>query len=157
MKKILDWTQLQEWRESPHLKGKRVVATNGCFDVLHVGHAKYLETARTFGDVLIVGMNSDRAVSALKGKTRPINNQEDRAYLLSCLQVVDAVVVFDSTKATEFLKNVSPNVWIKGGDYTLETLDHDEVAAVKSCNGQIHVVKLIEGKSTTAILNKMAS
>lgn len=131
-----------------------VVATNGCFDLLHVGHIAYLEEAKRRGDYLVVGINSDAAVRALKGEGRPVNSQEDRARVIAALEAVDLVYIFDSVRATDFLKMVHPTVWAKGGDYTMETLDPAERDAVLAMGATIQLIPPVPGKSTTAILAK---
>ena len=98
-------------------RGKKIIFTNGCFDILHAGHVRYLETAKSYGDVLILGLNSDRSVSALKGEGRPINSQVDRAYIVAALEVVDYVVIFDEDTPYKLIKAVKPHILVKGGDY----------------------------------------
>lgn len=131
-----------------------VVATNGCFDIIHRGHIEYLCKAKQLGSLLVVGVNSDQSVRSLKGDSRPINRQEDRAFVLSALSMVDLVVIFDGTRATEFLDAAKPNVWAKGGDYTLDTLDKDEVKTVLDNRGSIEIISMTQGYSTTGILSK---
>lgn len=131
-----------------------VVATNGCFDILHPGHIEYLEEAKRQGDYLVVGVNSDASVRQLKGEGRPINSQADRARVIAALEAVDIVYIFDEVRATEFLKLVRPTVWAKGGDYTMETLDKSERDAVLEMGGIIQLIPPVPGKSTTAILAK---
>jgi D-glycero-beta-D-manno-heptose 1-phosphate adenylyltransferase len=131
--------------------------TNGCFDLLHAGHVAYLETARSFGDALLVGVNADASVRALKGPSRPLNNEQDRALVLAALAAVDRVCIFQEVRATDFLKFVSPDVYVKGGDYTLDTLDQEERRVVESGGGKIVIVPFVPGKSTTAIIERMAA
>ena len=104
-------------------QGKKIVATNGCFDILHVGHLRYLEASKALGDVLVVGLNSDKSVKRLKGESRPINNQDDRAEMLLALKPVDFVVIFDEDTAEEFLKSIKPSIYTKGGDYSPSELE----------------------------------
>ena len=144
----------KHWRSG--LGGKRVVATNGCFDLLHVGHVKLLEFARSRGDLLIVGLNSDSSVRQLKGEGHPINTAMDRAVVLAALEAVDVVVIFDTVRATGFLELAKPHVWIKGGDYTMATLDPNEVVAVKLCKGQIELFPAVAGYSTTWLAQQAA-
>ena len=146
--------QLPLWREEQRRLGLRVVATNGCFDILHTGHLRYLQAARTLGDVLIVGVNSDASVHSLKGPSRPLNPEADRAELLSALKPVDCVVIFPETRAVQFLELARPDIYVKGGDYTEDQLDQDEVAAVKKNGGIIRILPLVPGKSTTALIEK---
>ena len=129
--------------------GKRVVFTNGCFDILHVGHVKYLQVAKSFGDVLIVGLNSDASVSRLKGPTRPINVAEDRAYLLAALEAVDFVVPFEDDTPYELIKMVEPDTLVKGGDYKGKSVVGTEFA------GELKLVDFVDGKSTTKTIQKI--
>jgi len=130
------------------------VVTNGCFDILHRGHIELLYRARRLGDVLIVGVNSDASVRQLKGPTRPVNGQDDRVCLVAALESVTIATIFEDTRATELLKMLAPHVWVKGGDYTLETLDQDEVRAVQSNDGRIEIIPTIAGYSTTGLLER---
>jgi len=136
-------------------RGQRLVFTNGCFDLLHVGHIRYLQAARAQGEVLVVALNGDDSVRALKGPTRPVNNQLDRAEILSALSCVDFVTIFQSVRVTELLKTVKPHVYVKGGDYTLESLDPDERAAAEAAKARIEIIPLVPGKSTTGTLQKI--
>jgi len=132
-----------------------VVATNGCFDLLHVGHVRFLQEAKKRGDLLIVGVNGDRSVRELKGEGRPVNGEVDRAEVVAGLGCVDAVVIFPEKRATEFLRAVRPEVYVKGGDYQADQLDKDEVVAVKDGGGEVQVLALTPGRSTTAVLKKL--
>ena len=142
--KIIAWDQLPAWRAALRASGKKLAVTNGCFDILHLGHVTYLENARNFGDALLIGVNSDAAVRGLKGPTRPVNSETDRASVLAALQSVDGVCIFADTTATKFLAAAQPDLYIKGGDYTLETLNQDERRAVESAGGQN--VDIVEDK-----------
>lgn len=133
-------------------RGKRIVVTNGCFDILHVGHIKFLEAAKSRGDYLIVGINSDRAVSVLKGPSRPINKQGDRMAIIAALESVDLVVLVDAVRVNDFLDVVKPSIWAKGGDYTTSTLDQGEVEAARRVKAEIALLKLVEGVSTTNVI-----
>ena len=137
-------------------QGKRLVVTNGCFDLLHVGHVTYLEAARNQGDSLLVGLNGDESVGELKGPDRPLNGQNDRAAVLAALESVDGVCIFPERMATHFLTAAQPDVYVKGGDYTLETLNQEERRAVEQAGGKIVIIRLVPGKSTTALLKKIA-
>jgi D-beta-D-heptose 7-phosphate kinase/D-beta-D-heptose 1-phosphate adenosyltransferase len=130
-------------------KGKRVVFTNGCFDLLHAGHVKYLETAKSFGDVLIIGLNSDRSVNALKGKDRPINVQMDRAYILAALEVVDYVVIFDEDTPYKLIKAIKPHTLVKGGDYEGKEVIGQDIA------DELKLVEFLDGKSSTQTIKKI--
>lgn len=157
MGRVLSLKELADWRRDEKAAGRRVVATNGCFDLLHVGHVRFLREARSLGDSLVVGLNGDVSVRALKGAGRPVNPEGDRAEVLAALGCVDVVVVFPETRATHFLGVAQPDVYVKGGDYRPEDLDVDEQAEVKKAGGQIRVLKLTPGKSTTAVLAKAKS
>lgn len=133
----------------------KIVATNGCFDVLHYGHVKMLKFAKRKGDYLIVGLNSDKSVKKIKGKNRPINNQRHRKKVLEELRSVDAVFIFNKTTCEDFLKTVKPDVYVKGGDYNINSLNEKEKNALKSCNSKIIFVKFKKGLSSTNILNKI--
>jgi len=129
--------------------GKKVVFTNGCFDILHVGHVKYLQIAKSFGDILIVGLNSDESVSRLKGPTRPVNIAEDRAYLLAALEAVDFVVPFQDDTPHELIKMIEPDTLVKGGDYAGKSVVGTEFA------GELKLVDFVDGKSTTKTIQKI--
>jgi rfaE bifunctional protein nucleotidyltransferase chain/domain len=154
-RKVIRLDALPIWREFTRLTQHRVVATNGCFDLLHRGHVEYLHRAKKLGSLLIVGVNSDEAVRLLKGLSRPINNQRDRAFVLTGLEAVDNVVIFDSTEATQFLDLAMPDVWVKAGDYTLETLNKDEVETVHRHKGRIEILPFVDGYSTTQTISKL--
>jgi rfaE bifunctional protein nucleotidyltransferase chain/domain len=155
--KIISWDKLPEWRSAMRASGRKLVVTNGCFDLLHVGHVTYLETARKEGDALLVGVNSDRAVRELKGADRPINEEMDRAIVLAGLQSVDAVCIFAERSAQRFLAAATPDVYAKGGDYTLETLNQDERQIVEQAGGKILIIPFVPEKSTTALLKKISA
>jgi rfaE bifunctional protein nucleotidyltransferase chain/domain len=154
MGRVLSAKELGDWRRGEKSAGRRVVVTNGCFDLLHVGHVRFLQEARALGDALLVGLNGDASVRELKGAGRPVNPEEDRAEVLAALGCVDAVVVFPEKRATRFLEAAQPDIYVKGGDYRPEDLDADEQATVKQAGGQVKVLKLTPGKSTTAVLAK---
>lgn len=155
--KILSPETLSGWREKLRQTGRRLVVTNGCFDLLHAGHVTYLEAARDEGDALLVGVNSDETVRALKGPSRPINSETDRAVVIAALQSVDGVFVFREKDAVEFLKNVQPEIYVKGGDYTVDTINQDERRFVESSGGKIVLLGHVPGKSTTGLLEKMTN
>lgn len=154
--KIIAWDQLAVWRQAFRAAGKKLVVTNGCFDILHLGHVTYLEKARNYGDALLIGVNGDEAVRGLKGAGRPVNSESDRAAVLAALQSVDGVCIFTDATATKFLAAAQPDIYVKGGDYTLETLNQDERRAVESAGGKIVLVPFVPGKSTTGLLEKIA-
>jgi rfaE bifunctional protein nucleotidyltransferase chain/domain len=154
--KIIGWDQLPEWRKAIRASGKKLVVTNGCFDLLHLGHATYLESARNFGDALLVGVNGDDSTRQLKGAGRPVNSESDRAAVLAALASVDGVCVFADKTAVKFLSAAQPDIYVKGGDYTLDTLNQDERRAVESAGGKIVIIPFVPGKSTTALLEKIS-
>ena len=153
--KIIAWDNLPEWRAAMRASGKRLVVTNGCFDLLHVGHVTYLETARHQGDALLIGLNGDASVRQLKGPERPVTPEDDRAAVLAALESVNGVCVFAEPTATRFLAAAQPDVYVKGGDYTLDTLNQDERRAVEQAGGRIVIIPFVPGKSTTAMLKKI--
>ena len=155
--KILSWEQLPAWRAALRSSGKRLVVTNGCFDLLHPGHVSYLETARNLGDALLIGLNGDASVHELKGPGRPVNTQQDRALVLAALESVTGVCIFNQPAATDFLTRTEPDIYVKGGDYTLDTLNQEERHAVEQHGGKIAIIPITPGKSTTALLKKIAS
>ena len=130
-------------------RGKKIIFTNGCFDILHAGHVRYLETAKSYGDILILGLNSDRSVTALKGEGRPINIQLDRAYILAALEAVDYVVVFDEDTPYDLIKAVKPHVLVKGGDYEGKDVVGQDIA------DELKLVQFVDGKSTTRTIEKI--
>jgi rfaE bifunctional protein nucleotidyltransferase chain/domain len=145
-------------RRSAELRagGRRLVFTNGCFDLLHVGHVRYLQAARLRGDALAVALNGDGSVRALKGPSRPINLQEDRAEVLAALACVDWVTIFNTPRVDAVIWEVRPAVYVKGGDYTVETLDPGERAALEGVGASVEIVELVPGKSTTAVARRLA-
>ncbi len=136
-------------------KGKRIVWTNGCFDILHVGHITYLMHAKQKGDVLIVGLNSDASVRENKGPSRPVIGEQDRAVVLSALECVDYIVIFDGKTPMPLLEALKPDVYAKGGDYTLGTIVQEERRLVEGYGGEIAIIPGVEGHSTTAIINRL--
>lgn len=134
-------------------KNKKIVFTNGCFDLLHAGHVKLLQSAREFGDALIVGINSDRSIRSLKGPGRPLLTEADRSHILSALDCVDAVVVFGEKTPLGLIKAIKPDILVKGGDYAPNKVVGREL--VEKNGGQVKIVPLIHGKSTTGILKKI--
>ena len=133
--------------------GQRIVFTNGCFDILHAGHVRYLAAARAHGDVLILGLNSDASVRRLKGAARPVNEERDRAEVVGALQSVDAVVIFGEDTAETLIAKVRPDVYVKGGDYTCATLP--EARIVEGYGGTVAFIPLVAGKSTTDTIRRM--
>jgi len=135
-------------KNNPSIK---IVATNGCFDILHIGHLKMLKHAKSLGDILIVGLNSDESVKSLKGPSRPINNQENRKKLLEELRCVDFVQIFYTATCEEFLSISKPNIYFKSGDYSIESLNKKEKAALDKSNTKILFGDLVPNISTTKI------
>ena len=138
-------------------KRRRLVLTNGCFDLIHTGPVRYLSQARELGDALIVAVNSDASVRELKGPGRPLNCELDRAEVLSALRCVDHVTVFEEKRATEVIRALRPSIYVKGGDYSLETLDQEERAALEDIGAEIRLVSLVPGRSTTEVIERMGN
>lgn len=143
------------FRNTLEEEGKKLVFTNGCFDLLHVGHVRYLQEARELGDALVVAINSDSSVKKLKGEHRPINNANDRAELLLALECVDSVVIFEGERATQAINYIAPHIYAKGGDYTIESLNPEERSALENSNTEIKILSLVPEKSTSATIKKM--
>ena len=150
---LIDRNDVENFCDELKARGKKIVFTNGCFDILHAGHVRYLTAAKNFGDVLIVGLNTDESVRRLKGDSRPINNQFDRAEILLGLKAVDHVIFFGEQTAENLIAEVKPNIYVKGGDYTLETLP--EAKIVQQFGGRVELVNLVAGHSTTNIVEKI--
>lgn len=140
-----------EWRA----QGLSCALTNGCFDILHRGHAEYLLAARRLADRLIVLLNSDESVRRLKGPSRPVNTEYDRAYLLSCFRFVDAVVIFSSQRCTGEIEALKPDFYAKGADYTVETLNPEERDALFRAGTEIRFIPFVAGHSTTGTIRKL--
>lgn len=155
MGKIIAIDDLRAWRSQLRQSDRKLVVTNGVFDLMHRGHATYLAQAAALGDELLVLINDDESVTALKGPTRPIQPAEDRAYLLAALSCVSAVAVFHGQKATDALRTAAPDIYVKGGDYTPASLDREEFAALQACGSEIKILPLQEGCSTTNIVKKI--
>jgi D-beta-D-heptose 7-phosphate kinase/D-beta-D-heptose 1-phosphate adenosyltransferase len=132
---------------------KIIVFSNGCFDILHCGHCKYLSEAKKLGDILIIGLNTDKSVKNLKGDSRPINNQQDRAYVLSSLKSVDYVIYFDEETPLNLINKILPDVLVKGSDYALENIVGADV--VINNGGKVITIPLVDGKSTSALIENM--
>jgi D-beta-D-heptose 7-phosphate kinase/D-beta-D-heptose 1-phosphate adenosyltransferase len=133
--------------------GRKIVFTNGCFDLLHVGHVKYLQKARSFGDILILGLNSDASIQRLKGDKRPLIGQDERAHILAALDCIDYVVIFEEDTPINLISNLKPDVLVKGGDYTLDGVVGREI--VEAGGGCVELVSFVDGKSTTNIIEKI--
>ncbi|HTL16338.1 MAG TPA: adenylyltransferase/cytidyltransferase family protein [Patescibacteria group bacterium] len=155
--KIIPLEKLAEWRKALRISGKKLVVTNGCFDLLHLGHVTYLEAGRNLGDLLLVGLNGDKSVRQLKGEGRPLNCEADRAGVLAALESVDAVCIFNEPTASQFLSIAQPDIYLKGGDYTLETINQEERRLVEKAGGHVEIMPVVAGRSTTGLLKKIAS
>ncbi len=148
--KIKKRDDLQRVIQDLKARGKRIVFTNGCFDLLHIGHIRYLEKAKSLGDILVVGVNSDRSVRNLKGPHRPILAEEERAEVLSSLECVNYVTIFDEPTTLELISSLLPHVIVKGGDWTKETTVGKEV--VEGAGGEVVILPFVEGSSTSQLI-----
>ncbi|MCT7544571.1 D-glycero-beta-D-manno-heptose 1-phosphate adenylyltransferase, partial [Aliarcobacter cryaerophilus] len=146
---IKTFDEIEKLSKKLHSQGKKIVFTNGCFDILHVGHVKYLEEAKSYGDVLILGLNADSSVRKLKGSSRPINSQDDRAYILASLESVDYVVIFEEETPYELIKLIKPHVLVKGGDYEGKEVVGQDIA------DELKLVQFVDGKSTTNTIKRI--
>ena len=146
---IKTFKEIETLSKKFHEQGKKIVFTNGCFDILHAGHVKYLEVAKSYGDILIVGLNSDNSVKKLKGSNRPINNQDDRAYILASLESVDYVVIFEEETPYELIKLIIPHTLVKGGDYEGKDVVGQDIS------NELKLVQFVNGKSTTNIIQRI--
>jgi rfaE bifunctional protein nucleotidyltransferase chain/domain len=153
--KIKSASEMAAIRDELDRLGKRLVLTNGCFDLLHVGHVRYLQAARDLGDALVVAVNGDTSVRSLKGPSRPINTENDRSEVVSALGSVDYVLIFPSMRVTDVIAEIQPHVYAKGGDYTVETLDPAERKALEKAGTEIHIMGLTPGKSTSDLVSKI--
>jgi len=137
--------------------GRKLVATNGCFDLLHVGHVRYLQAARALGDALLVGINGDESTRQLKGSGRPLNSENNRAEVVAALACVDLVTIFPDVRAVRFLELAQPDVYAKGGDYTVETLDPAEREILQRIGAQIRIIPFETGYSTSGLVRKLGT
>lgn len=153
MEKLIEKENLDNIIEKLKSENRKIVFTNGCFDILHAGHVRYLKESKKFGDILIVGLNSDISVKKIKGESRPINPEMDRAEVLAGLEAVNYIVLFDETSPVKLLEEIKPDIYTKGADYTVETLP--EAKTVLSYGGKIEFIKFLEGRSTTKIIDKI--
>jgi len=150
--RILTPEQAREERDYLHSQGKKLVFTNGCFDILHRGHTQYLAFARAQGDALVVGLNSDASVRRAKGPTRPVNAEQDRAFVLGSLRAVDYVVIFDEDEPRDLISQILPDVLVKGKDWAHYVSGRD---IVEAHGGKVVLADMVEGKSTTATLERL--
>ena len=153
MGQIIKREHIADFVDKLHKSGKTVVTTNGCFDILHVGHVRYLQKTKSLADFSIVMLNSDKSVKLIKGDSRPINNQDDRAEILTALSCVDYVVLFEERSPAELLEKIKPDIYTKGADYTLDTLPEREI--VERNGIKVEFIDFVQGKSTTNIINKI--
>ena len=153
MGQIINRANIADFVKKIHESGKTVVVTNGCFDILHVGHVRYLQKTKSFADYSIILLNSDKSVKSIKGPDRPINEERDRAEVLCALSCVDYVVLFDEDSPANLLDEIKPDVYTKGGDYTMETLPEADI--MKKNNIKVEFITFVEGKSTTETINKI--
>lgn len=153
MGQLLRRENVADFVKKLHQSGKTVVVTNGCFDILHVGHVRYLQKTKSFADYMIVLLNSDKSVRNIKGPTRPINNEQDRAEVLNALACVDYVVMFDEDSPASLIDEIKPDVYTKGADYTMETLPEADI--MRRNNIKVEFIEFVAGKSTTNTINKM--
>jgi rfaE bifunctional protein nucleotidyltransferase chain/domain len=153
--KVLTLPEAARWAASARRRGKKIVATNGCFDLLHFGHVSYLQRARKLGNLLIVGLNADRSVRQLKGSGRPLVPQQQRAAVIAALACVDAVVIFPERRAHRFLGTIQPDIYVKGGDYRPETLDARERAVLTAIGSKVRILPFVKGFSTTKLVAKI--
>lgn len=145
--------ELSEIVKKAREDGKKVVFTNGCFDILHVGHIRLLQASRGLGDLLVVGVNSDGSVKRLKGPSRPVVNEAERAEVIAALEAVDYVVIFSEDTPVELIGELKPDIHVKGGDYDINSIP--EASVIKSYGGVLYSFKLVEGHSTTEIIRKI--
>ncbi len=155
--KATDLTTAQALRAKLEAAGQKLVFTNGCFDLLHAGHVRYLAEARALGDALVIGLNSDASVRSLKGEGRPLNSEADRLEVLNALEAVDGTVIFEGDRATDLIAALRPHIYAKGGDYTPESLHEGEKAALDAAGTEIQILSLVPGKSTSGTIAKMAA
>lgn len=153
MGQLIKRENIRSFVEKLQAGGKTVVVTNGCFDILHVGHVRYLQKTKTFADYSIVLLNSDKSVKAIKGESRPINPELNRAEILCALSCVDFVVLFDENSPANLIDEIKPNVYTKGADYTMETLPEADI--MRKNNIRVEFISFVEGQSTTNIINKI--
>ncbi len=150
---LIDRNDIENFCEVLRKGGRRIVFTNGCFDILHAGHVRYLSRARAFGDCLVLGLNTDDSVRRLKGPSRPVNPEQDRAEVVGGLRAVDYVVLFGEQTAEALIEQVRPDIYVKGGDYTLENLP--EAKIVLKYGGRVEFISMVEGRSTSNLIEKI--
>lgn len=155
MGQVLNRENIRDFVAKLQAGGKKIVVTNGCFDILHIGHVRYLQKTKTFGDYLIVLLNSDKSVKSIKGESRPINTENNRAEVLCALSCVDFVVMFDEKSPRDLIDEIKPDVYTKGADYTLETLPERDI--IEKNGIKVEFIEFVEGQSTTNLINKISN
>ncbi len=155
MDKLVSLEQLKRLVAQFRSQGKQIAWTNGCFDIIHAGHVDYLERSKAYGDVLVVGLNSDASVKQLKGELRPIFAEQDRAKVLCALSAVDLVIIFQEKSPIKIIEQLQPDFYIKGGDYTIDTIDQAERKVVEGYGGQIVLLPMVAGVSSSIIVEKI--
>ena len=153
--KIKSMSEALIWRENLRKENKKLVVTNGCFDIVHRGHITYLINARKQGDSLLLAVNSDNSVKALKGPSRPVINENDRSFILSCFPFIDALVIFDTPRCDNLLKEIKPDIYVKGADYNLNTMDQGEREILESVGSEIRFISFVDGYSSSNIISKI--
>ena len=151
--KLKTWEEITSIIKELKSQNKKIVFTNGCFDILHSGHVQYLEEAKELGDILILGLNSDSSVKRLKGNDRPMNNERERAVVLSALYSISYIVIFEDDTPYKLINHIKPNILVKGGDWKPEDIVGSDI--VSSYNGEVKSLSFVGGKSTTDIINKL--
>lgn len=155
MNKVIAFDQLLLLMNEARSAGQKIAWTNGCFDIIHVGHVDYLEKSKSYADRLVVGLNSDVSVKKLKGDLRPIFCQADRARVLAAIAYVDHIIIFDETSPIDYIRVLQPDFYIKGGDYTIDTIDQNERRVVEAYGGQIVLLPMVPGVSTSVVVEKI--
>ena len=153
--KVVDQNRLASIADALRKQGRKLVLTNGCFDLLHLGHVRYLQAARALGDALAVAVNSDDSVRVLKGEGRPLNSESERAEIVAALQCVDYAVLFSEVRVTRLIEKVQPAIYVKGGDYTLASLDPEEHAALEKIGAEIRILPFEPGYSTSRLIERI--
>ncbi|MEM1158584.1 MAG: adenylyltransferase/cytidyltransferase family protein [Verrucomicrobiota bacterium] len=156
MSEVIPFSEILRWRETLTAQDSPLVVTNGCFDLLHAGHVQYLQQAASLGASLLVGINDDVGVRELKGVSRPLNSDTDRALVLSALRCVRAVCIFPGSRAVDFLDLVRPEIYVKGGDYTLDDLYQPERRVLEAAGSRIKLLPLVPGKSTSGLVERIS-
>ena len=153
--KVVDQNRLASIADALRKQGRKLVLTNGCFDLLHLGHVRYLQAARALGDALAVAINGDDSVRVLKGEGRPLNSESERAEIVAALQCVDYAVLFSEVRVTRLIEKVRPAIYVKGGDYTLASLHPEEHAALEKIGAEIRILPFEPGYSTSRLIERI--